>query len=211
MSEPPVHTSVDEVHAHAHKTGHRWVDMAIAISAITISVISLFVAIEHGKTEEKLVAANSWPFVIFQSSENGLVIGDRVLDIRLQNSGVGPARVQYVKVMLDGRPVHDHSELLARCCGVVPTSLEQQVRLGLVSQNEAIGVLPARDGVDLLAWRERPGGEAVWAKLNTARHRLRFEACYCSVLDECWISDLTPTARPQRVGQCPADSDGYSG
>ncbi len=66
MSEPPVHTSVDEVHAHAHKTGHRWVDMAIAISAITISVISLFVAIEHGKTEEKLVAANSWPFVIFQ-------------------------------------------------------------------------------------------------------------------------------------------------
>jgi hypothetical protein len=211
MSEPPVHTTVDDIHAHAHKTGHRWVDMAIAISAITISVISLFVAIEHGKTEEKLVAANSWPFVIFQSSENGLVSGSRILDLRLQNSGVGPARVQYVKVMLDGRPVHDHSELLARCCGVAPTSLEQQVRLGLVSQNEAIGVLPARDGVDLLAWRERPGAEAVWAELNTTRHRLRFKACYCSVLDECWVSDLTPTARPQRVGQCPTDSDGYSG
>ena len=211
MSEPPVQTSVDEVHAHAHKTGHGWVDMAIAFSAITISVISLFVAVEHGKTEEKLVAANSWPFLVSRSSENGLVVGSRVLDLRLQNSGVGPARVQSVKMMLDGRPVHDHSELMARCCGLAPMSLEEQVRLGLITQNEPVGVIPARDGVDVLGWRERPGNEAIWSKLNIARHRLRFAACYCSVLDECWTSDLTATAHPHRVDQCPADPDSYSG
>jgi hypothetical protein len=185
--------------------------MAIALSAITISVISLFVAIAHGKTEEKLVAASSWPFVVVQSSQNGLVVGDRIVDLRLQNSGVGPARVQSVKVMLDGRPVHDHSELMARCCGVAPMSLEDQVRLGLVNQNDAVGVVPAREGVDILAWRERPGQDAVWSRLNAARRRLRFQACYCSVLDDCWTSDLTPTAHPQPVNQCPVDKDGYSG
>ena len=211
MSEPPVHTNVDEIHAHAHKTGHGWVDMAIAISAITISVISLFVAIEHGKTEEKLVAANSWPFLVFQSSENGLVVGSRVLDLRLQNSGVGPARVQSVKVILNGHPIHNHSELMTRCCGLAPVSLEDQVQLGLVSQNGPVGVLPARDGIDILGWRERPGNQAFWSKLNTARHRLQFEACYCSVLDECWKSDLTPTASPRRVDKCPTEPDGYSG
>ena len=211
MSEPPVQTSVDDVHAHAHKTGHRWVDMAIAFSAIMISVISLFVAIEHGKTEEKLVAANSWPFLVFKSSEDGLVVGSRVLDLRLQNSGVGPARVQSFRMTLDGRPVHDHSELMTRCCGVAPTSLEEQVRLGLVTQNEPVGVIPARDGVDVFGWRERPGNQAVWDRLNMARHRLRLQACYCSVLDECWTSDLTPTAHPRRIGQCPAEPDGYVG
>ncbi len=90
-------------------------------------------------------------------------------------------------------------------------SLEDQVRLGLLNQNEPTGVIPARDGVNLLGWRERPGNGAVWDKLNTVRHRLRFQACYCSVLDECWTSDLTPTARPHPVGQCAADPAGYSG
>lgn len=159
MAEPPVHTAVDEVHAHARKTGHRWVDMAVAISAITISVISMFVAIEHGRTEEKLVASNSWPFLLFQSAQAGLTAGSRTLILRLQNSGVGPAR----------------------------------------------------DGVDLLAWRERPGAQAIWDRLNSSRNRLKFQACYCSVLDECWVSDLTPTARPRRVRECRAGADDYAG
>jgi uncharacterized membrane protein YhfC len=70
MSEQPaVETGVDEARALAHKTGHAWVDLIIAFSAITISVISLFVAITHGRTEEKMVAANSWPFLTFETEK----------------------------------------------------------------------------------------------------------------------------------------------
>ena len=185
--------------------------MAVGVSAIAISVISLFVAIGHGKTEERLLAASSWPFLVAQSSENGLTVGARILNIRLENSGVGPARVQTVRVMLDGHAVHDRAELMARCCNVPPGSLETQVQLGLVTQNEPIGVLPARDGVDVLGWRELPGNRAIWDNLNAARHRLRFEACFCSVLDECWRSDLIATTHPRSVAFCPAIPDGYAG
>ena len=83
--------------------------------------------------------------------------------------------------------------------------------MGLVSQNEVVGVLPAREGVTFLAWRETPTNRVIWDRLNEARRRLAFEACYCSVLDECWVSNLTPTARPKRVGQCEPASDGYAG
>ena len=72
-------------------------------------------------------------------------------------------------------------------------------------------MLPARDGVDILAWRELPGNEGIWNKLNFARHKLSYHACYCSVLDECWTSDLTPTAQPRRVGQCSGEADSYTG
>ena len=210
MSEPPVQTSGDEVHAHAHKTGHRWVDLVIAVSAITISLISLFVAIEHGRTEEKLVAANSWPFLVYQTSENGLDPGSRVLDLRLVNSGVGPARVQWVKMTLDSQPVRTRSDLMSHCCAVPVGDAVSQVKLGLITQNDIVGVLPARDEVTFLAWKERPGNQAIWNALNATRHRLKFEACYCSVLDDCWISDLTPTARPRHVGQCEITT-GYEG
>ena len=211
MTEPPIHTSGDEVHAHAHRTGHHWIDLAIAISAITISVISLFVAVEHGRTEEKLVAANSWPFLVYQTSSNGLETGHRLLDLRLTNSGVGPARVQWVRNKIDARPTPTRAEIMATCCGVANSPPAEQVKLGLVSQNEVVGVIPAREGVTFLAWRETQGGQAIWDRLDDVRHRLGFEACYCSVLDECWVSDLTPTARPKPVSQCAEISDGYSG
>lgn len=211
MAELPVHTSVDDVHAHAHRTGHGFVDLAIALSAIAISLISLFVAIEHGRTEERLVAASSWPFVTFRTSSNGLRPGGRVIDLRLENSGVGPARVRWLRMWLDGRPVRDRAELMGRCCGVPAGTGEQQVGRGLVSQNPPVGVLPARDGVDLLAWRELPGDPATWRRLDGARHRLRTQACYCSVLDECWNSDLTATAEPAPVRRCDPIPDGYAG
>lgn len=211
MSEVPVQTSVDDVHAHAHKTGHSRTDLAIALSAIAISAISLFVAVEHGRTEEKLVAASSWPFLTFQTSSNGLEAGSRVIALRLQNSGVGPARVQWVKITMDGKPVRNRVDLMSRCCGVPAGTAQEQVRRGLVTQNEPTGVLPAREGIEMLAWRELPGNTAAWAALDGARHRLKAEACYCSVLDDCWTSDLTATARPHHVDECEPIPDGYSG
>ena len=166
MSEPLLQTGVDDVHAHAHKTGHTWVDLAMAISAITISIISLFVAVAHGRTEEKLVAASSWPFLTFSTSKNGLEAGGWTIDLRLQNSGVGPARVKWIRLVLDGKPVRDSADLMKRCCGVPSAPVDEQVRRGLVSQNSPVGVLPAREGVDVLAWRERSGNGVIWSKLG---------------------------------------------
>jgi len=211
MSEPPLHTGVDDVYAHAHKTGRAWVDIAIALSAITISVISLFVAVAHGRTEEKLVAASSWPFLTFYTEKNGLDAGAWSIYLILQNSGVGPARVKWLRMNLDGKPIRDRADLMSRCCGVPDGTNDQQIPLGLVSENPPIGVLPARDRVEMLTWRARPGHEAIIAKLDGVRHRLRAEACYCSVLDDCWISDLTATADPRHVDRCQPISDGYAG
>ena len=51
-----------EVHAHPHhQTGNRWLDMLLAGSALLVSCVSLFVAVEHGHTMQKLVEANSSP------------------------------------------------------------------------------------------------------------------------------------------------------
>ena len=211
MSELPVMTGVDEVHAHAHKTAHRWFDLIVALSAITISVISLFVAIGHGRTEEKLVAASSWPFLTFQSSMNGLEAGSRVIDLQLKNSGVGPARVQWLRMSLDGHPILSRAELMSRCCEVPVGTAEKQIQRGLIIQNPPVGVLPARDGVDILGWREMPGNAVTLAKLDSARHRLKLMACYCSVLDECWTSDLAATATPRHVERCEPVTDGYAG
>lgn len=211
MSEPPLETSADGVHAHAHKTGHRWVDLVIAMSAITISIISLVVAIEHGRTEQKMVAASSWPFLTFQTEKNGFLAGGWTIYLRLRNGGVGPARIKWLRMSLDGTPIRDRADLMHRCCGVAARPVDEQIAQGLVSQNSPVGVLPAREVTDMLTWRARPGNDAIMSRLDGVRHRLQTQACYCSVLDECWISDLTATAEPRRVDQCQPVSDEYAG
>ena len=50
-----------EVEAHHHRTGHNFADLILALLAVTLSGISIFIAVGHGRTMECLVAANSWP------------------------------------------------------------------------------------------------------------------------------------------------------
>jgi hypothetical protein len=69
-------------------------------------------------------------------------------------------------------------------------------------------VLRAGDSQLVLALK-REGQETLWDKLNTARFELRFRACYCSVFDECWVSDLL-TVSPQPIEQCPVSPDSFT-
>ena len=50
MSEPPIEVSAEGVEPKPRKTGHRASDLAIGLAALLISLISLAVAIRHGKT-----------------------------------------------------------------------------------------------------------------------------------------------------------------
>ena len=211
MTEPAIHTGVDDVHAHPHKTGHSRLDLIIALSAISISVISLFVAIAHGRTEEKLVAANSWPFPVYVTQNLTPDAGGHALVLRVENGGVGPARIQSIQVRYRSRLVHSRAELMQSCCGLPMTGPDDEIKAGLISENPIVGVLPAREGVNFLAWREQPDNHRTWAALNAARTQLVFSACYCSVLEECWRSDLSPTGTPQKVPRCKPSRDDYVG
>jgi methanogenic corrinoid protein MtbC1 len=64
MTESNIETegmTVDvETHApHAHKTGHNWVDLVVAISALFVSVVSLGIAVLHGRTIERMAEENA--------------------------------------------------------------------------------------------------------------------------------------------------------
>src|SRR4030095_3188782 len=120
-----------ELRAEVQKIGHRWVDLSVAVCALIVSMTSLWVAIRHGHTMERmadanarLVSANSYPLLQrFQSSaENVQSLGSaqlrRVASLNVINSGVGPAKVESVEVYWRGRPVRTPRDLLRACCQV---------------------------------------------------------------------------------------------
>jgi len=191
--------------SHAHKTGHKWIDMAVAFSALFISVVSLGIAIMHGRTMERmaeanahLVAANSWPLLGFSS---GWVTADGVTKVHMGvgNAGVGPAKIESAELVWKGVSYRSDPDFLKACCGFDPASRTPYDSTILSNQ-----VLRAGDSIRFLEFAQ-PSNPTVFAALKQAivSRDLQLNVCYCSIFDECWKSDLTMLSlRPEPVQAC---------
>lgn len=201
MSETPIDVGTDDVRATPRKSGHRLLDIAIALTAIFISAVSLFVAIEHGRAQRQLVEANSWPFL----SAEPLVTEDSASQaLVVSNKGLGPAKIEYVQFFYKGVPVTSPLDLLRKCCG------------GLVENGVGINVSLLSDTVLLPGEQVKAFGFHIpktdvgyLHRLQDALLSLKFKACYCSIFDECWLSDLH-SLHPQNVKSCPANDHPFS-
>jgi hypothetical protein len=205
--EPPVNVHAEGVHPEPRKTGHRTVDFSIAASAIVISLISLGVAIHHGRVQERLVAANSWPFLIWNTSVDQDERGQR-FSIYLANSGVGPALLKGLVVRYQGKPVHGWVELLQVCCGVERQAMPDPPALGFFTGGQAKGVIAPGETRTLISLTRLPQNPQLWERLMAARLELTFEACYCSIVGDCWRSDLRALEQ-QHTQECNSGPDDY--
>jgi hypothetical protein len=190
--------------SHVHTTGHRWVDLTVAFSALFISVVSLGVAILHGRTMEKmaeanarLVAANSWPFLSYGAGTN-TVDGVTAIHMRVHNAGVGPAKIESAELIWKGVAYRSDKDFLKACCDSDPASTAFDSDL---LPNE---VLRAGQEIEFLGFKLSTSA-AVFAALQRAMisRDLQLPVCYCSIFDECWKSDLTMLSlTPSPVPAC---------
>ena len=194
-------------HHHPHRSGHRLLDLAVPVSALLISVISLIIGIHHGRTMQemaqanaRLVQANSWPLLQFTTG-NANEKGEQEITLKVENAGVGPAKLISLEIFQGEQVIRTPRDLIAALDDTHP---RPNLSLGTTVP------IVMRAGTDtLLVGMRREGNEALWDKLNKERFRLRFRACYCSVFDECWVSDLA-TVSPQSVEHCPATKDSFT-
>jgi hypothetical protein len=192
-----------ESHSHAHHTGLPWLDLILAGSAIFISIVSLVVSIRHGRTMEKLVDANekqveasTLPILRFTTG-NVLENGNGIhFDVR--NGGTGPAIVEWLRVKWNGQPTNGPRDLFDQCCrghAQAPRSIWQNFASGMT--------LPVGQSESIFQIRPADANPDSYHLLDSdARFKIEAESCYCSVLDECWITDFK--VRPRRVNACEA-------
>lgn len=203
-----------EAPAETRKTGHRWVDLLLSISAIFVSVTSLLLAQDSSRAMERLVQANSMPFLQLESG-NATDEGEPgVLAFGLRNAGTGPARIYDFAFVVDGRPQPQDGyltgQLIRACCS---DELDAAIAAAGGDILAAIGndltrpvsgsFLAAGERGMALTWVMTPENQTLWRAVDIARQsgRITTRACYCSLFDECWIaqSNVFP---PQPVASC---------
>jgi hypothetical protein len=177
----------------------RW-DAVAAIIASLIGLLSLVVAGYTAYVQRytaniqlKQVQAQVWPY---------LIVGDNDLaqSVVVDNKGMGPAIVRSVQVRIGGKPQQNWNQVLATF-GMPPHHFAQTtVDKDVLSPGEQLQSIRFPD-------KER------WQQFHdAAMNRLSVDICYCSTLDECWISrngnvigpaSMALQLRVKQVGQCP--------
>jgi hypothetical protein len=202
-----VDTPEQPEHHPAH-TGHRWLDIVLALTAMFVSVTSLVVAVEHGRTMKRMadanarmVEANSWPFVQFVT-HNIDEHGNSDIRLVLSNQGIGPARIQTFELWWNGQPMSSPEALINACCARTPAE-RAQLRNTLTSvEIVAPNILRAGDHTNFLTVPANRHNANLWSKFNLERDNITVRVCYCSVFDECWRGSGT-TTHADTVAECP--------
>lgn len=170
-------------------------DPFLALVAVLVSAISLWVAIGTEQANRRMVAAASWPLLQADTSNLNATITFSVL-----NGGVGPAKLKSFELFWKGKAYPGAHALLAACCGYDTSRSPEETGL---TTGGITGIVIRAGETHTFLTLPRAGNEAVWRKLDRARREAKFRACYCSVFDECWISSLRDL-EPKRVDKCPS-------
>ena len=189
-----------ETHHH-HHTGHRWLDITLALSAMVISAVSLFVAVHHGQTMEKMVEADTWPYVDFGRST---ITPDNkpAAILILENNGVGPARIETFEVRYNGKPVTDKLAFIKEASG------NEAIAVNAVTSSVTDRVIKAGSTIEFLKVLPPETESPAFTHYRQALNHVSATICYCSALDECWVRD-SEQSKPQHVAQCPKSTAPY--
>ena len=89
LPEAPLEIAPDSIQPARRKTGHARLDFIVSGAAILISLVSLFVAYLNARNEERMVAASSWPFLVYTTDRNSSGTHLATIKMRIENEGVG--------------------------------------------------------------------------------------------------------------------------
>lgn len=198
VESPEVHTP------HARHGGGlpRWLELTIAVTALITSISSIAIAVHHGQIMEKLVQANSIPYMQGGFS-NATPEGVRVLSLDLLNRGVGPAHQKSLRVKVGDRYVKSFRELLGVSLGTEDAAAAE-ASLNPTKNVVRTRFIPGTETQQIFRAARTPENAEIWDRLNARQEDWDIEFCYCSVFDDCWqVPNIW--AEPEPVAECKRD------
>ena len=172
-------------------------NFVIAVSAVLISAASFIATYVQSEASLNQVKAETWPYL---QVEHGNVNDDLAREIyyKLENVGVGPAKVKSFRIKMQDRYLRDTFHLVEL---IFEDGLDLNCKNGcLLTNTVSPKILPQGDVLTVFSMFPDEDNLPLWYTLNTVRWRLQPEACYCSLLDECYETNFD--TEPTPVDEC---------
>ena len=195
-------TEIHSPHVRHHGGLPRWLELLIAVTALITSISSIAIAVHNGRVMERLVQANSIPYMQGGFSDVTLA-GEKVLSLDLLNRGVGPAHEQSLQVKVGDRYVRSLSEFLSASLGAEQAVMAKDV-LHPVWNRVRTRFIPGGQTQFVFRIAKTAENSQFWELLAKDQGRWDLEFCFCSVFEDCW-QVRGKWQEPERVKQCRRD------
>jgi len=168
---------------------------------LVTSISSIAIAVHHGRVMEKLVQANSLPWMSGGFSDE-TATGEDVLSLDLLNHGVGPAHEQSLRVKVGNQYVKSFRDLISASLGPDEAAKAEPL-LHPLWNGVRTRFIPGGQSQFVLRVARTPENSDYWNRLKKDVPRWDIEFCYCSIFQECWWvhgkwSEPEPVKRCQR-------------
>ena len=186
------------------------IELIIAVSAVLISIASFYATYLQADAANKQVKAMTLPLITFTHGNYDVEREMEQISLTFNNVGVGPAKIQKVAFRYKGQSYTNIIDIFRECC-----SIEYRAYHAALQQGDNIGtkaleltnpyqnvIVPAQDSLDLYQMSVHDINRDFWMKLNDVRWQIEPEVCYCSLLDECFITKTAKHSETQNVESC---------
>jgi hypothetical protein len=161
-----------------------WLEWFTSIAALVVSISSIFIALRHGEAMDKLVKANSFPYLVGVTSDATPAGGEQI-SVDFFNNGVGPADEQSLTINIGGHYATSVSDLIAAALGPGDAKAAQTALHGMHNTMRTRFIAPKGDQF-VFRIPKTTENAALWDKLDKTIDGWKLSYCYCSVFAECW-------------------------
>ena len=201
-SKPSLPVPVTNTKQQAWFTNER-LNLLLALCAIVISAASFYATYLQASAAERQVKAATWPWLEVISGNFNEQEKAPEIALKITNSGSGPAIIKYVKYFYNDQSYVGIYALIKDCCFDVYAYEKQLFKLQSESPEinffEQFGwlftsesqnrLLAAGASISLLSFKKTSFNDTQWQTVDKQRFKISTSICYCSLLEQCYISD----------------------
>lgn len=185
-------------------------NLTLALCAVLISIASFYATYLQASAADKQVKAMTLPLLQYGTGNVDDETNKAVLNFSITNGGVGPALIKQVTFKYNNKTSTDFFDFLNDCCSKEFKKLTSDLsKTSDFSQDSWVTsslknvILPAQDKLEFFKLYKGELSAELWDKLNVERRHLSVELCYCSLLDECFVTEKRGVV--ESVAACPID------
>ncbi len=211
MASEPENKETEALAGKGGRLSKDTLNLIIAACAVLISAASFVATYLQSDAAYRQVKAETWPYLQLSSSNYDMGSDSKVISLNLENAGVGPAAVKSFTLYYDKQPVETVWHLLLACCTdegtdrmtFVQAYIDGSPEAPIITSGASGQIMPSGNGAGLFIMPRDASNAELWERLDKARHKLEGRACYCSLLEECYMTDFK--SDPVEVKMCPAN------
>lgn len=175
-------------------------EILVTLPTLMISIALAYFSFVQADASRKMQRTETWPYVSYGTDNSSPQVKDEI-SFSLSNDGVGPARLEEMEFIYNGKPMHSPLEFVIDCCGPAAKAAGNHL---IYTTDRVDGVLRPGEKRSFIRLAKTEYDTALWDQLNAERWKVAVRTCYCSIFDDCWVFD-SRKGEPDEVKVCPAD------